>query len=421
MRLQRLRAEFKRGHVGVRSMRRLQREAQRAATRLVLALTKPRVGEVCIATLDPAEENASATAALLGDDRKVSRILYFSPDPRQSRSAVEAASRRLRQKPLANIEYLPLRYWRLLRAYSRSSQTYSTHVLLPGVDPSGRRAHVHLTHGSGPKPDSTFQGPTNILAAIVDAWIPAQLQEYGLTSTTPILPIMPRLEVMHHASRDKSVISRLGLPDQCKLVVWAPTYRAIRRPGNETRVSGLPFSEDASNETRSLLLEFQKVIEECGGQLVTKIHPFDADNYHGLGSLALTNSDLRTLGVTSYELFGAADLLITDYSSVFTERAALGLPYLLFCPDLDEFATSYRGFRIPTLQTVAGSMLVSSADSLRRGLTSYQESYGASARSTAERLGIRRFEETLKKPESADNRYDLLYRRVENAYLGRQR
>ena len=376
-------ARLRRGRIAQRLAARTLREARGALTSLVLGLARPRADRVAIATLNADEENATVTAVRIAQREPGVAIAFVSPDPELARTAVAEAARCLGAPVPAGISFVRDRYAPLLRAFAGSARTFTTHVMLPGIDRSGRRVHTHLTHGSGPKPDTTFRGPTTVLASITDAWVPAQLREYRLPARTPVVREMPRLEVMRRAAGDRTVFARMGLDPERPVLVWAPTYRAIERPGGEVRVSGTRFtpsprslspsprslslsSRSQSPSSRSLSLSkgagsdrpagsttpltvdaLRDIAEAHGWTCVAKPHPRDADDLRDLGLPVFTNDDLRRCGVTPYELFGAADLLLTDYSSVFTERAELGLPYALWRPDLDEFASSYRGFRKP--------------------------------------------------------------------------
>lgn len=366
---------LKRGHLLVRFCGRAQREFQGLLTRLVLGLARPSPGAAAIATLNPDEENASVAAVLiasgldpltplacgapmplgkapgspLNSSAARASIAIVSPDPEVAEQAVAAAARRLGLSPdPSRIRYIPLRFRSLLHAYRDASVTFSTHVLLPGTDPSRRRMHVHLTHGSGPKPDTTFRGPANVLASITPQWVESQLREYRLPPQTRVVHAMPRLEVMRRASGDRSVCERLGLDPNRRLIVWAPTYRMVKRAAGEIRRSGRPFGEGSLLRGEGDESDLGRLIASSrrgGVQFVAKVHPHEADDFSTLGMPVLSNRDLREKGVTPYELFGAADLLVTDYSSVSIERASLRLPYALFRPDYEEFAKSYRGFR----------------------------------------------------------------------------
>lgn len=319
---------------------RLKRTAQGIITTAALSVSRPRPRNAAVVTLNPDEENATVQAILLGKTDDVDSITLISPSPEVSRIAVSLAARNLGHPVPKNIRYLPLKYSSLLRQYMVSSETYSTHVLLPGSDRSGRRRHVHLTHGSGPKPDTTYRSPANVLASITPEWVPQQLLEYKLPANTEVVSSMPRLEVMRRAVGDSSVLMRLGLPPDRELIVWAPTYRKILR-GSELRVSGEPIQDSLERFFGEIL----EVVKARNGTLVVKKHPQEADSYSSLGAPVFTNASLRDRQVTPYELFGAAGLVITDYSSIYVERDVLGLERLLVCPDVDEFRTSYRGFR----------------------------------------------------------------------------
>lgn len=335
-----LRERLRRGHLLSRGWGRIKRELQATMTTLVLSSTRPRATEAAVVTLNADEENATVQAVLLGQDLGFERITFVSPSPKISEVAVRMAARRLELPMPDQLHFRSLNYRALLSGYRQSRQTYSTHVLLPGRDFSNRRRHVHLTHGSGPKPDATFRSPANVLASITPQWVPQQLKEYKLPEDTEVIDYMPRLEVMLRSIGDMSIPDRLGLDSRRPLVVWAPTYRVVQR-GSEVRVSGIPLGGPRNKIPHAI----KGAVDERDGILIMKVHPHDADSYEGLGVPVFNGALLRRLGVTSYELFGVADLVITDYSSIYSERERLGLPFLLVQPDIEMFASSYRGLR----------------------------------------------------------------------------
>lgn len=358
-----------RGHLATRLLQRVARELQALICCLVFAAFDPREGEVAVSTLDAFEENASAATAILTANPAVKVVRIVSPDATIAERALSAACERLNYPMPTNVQFKSLNYLNLLHAYVRSSQTYSTHILLPGRDPSQKRAHVHLTHGSGPKRDSTFRSPTTILASVVGVWVPAQLEEYRLKPDTPVLPFMPRLEIMRRTRTNGTLLRRLGLDPNQKLVVWAPTYRAIRRRGGEIRISGTPFSNDEPTSIEPSVDQIREAVKALGAQLITKVHPFDEDNFSIHNIPTFTSESLEKLGITAYELFGSADLIITDYSSLLTERAALGKPFLLYCPDRETFRSSYRGFRKPFFDTLTEPARLKSISDLDRSIS----------------------------------------------------
>ena len=333
-------ARLRRGHLVSRGWGRAVREVRSLITTATLSTARPRPRHAAIVTLNADEENATVQAVFLGDSGDFDRIVLVTPSPEISRIAVGMAARRLELEVPPQLEYRKLSYPALLGEYRRSRETYSTHVLLPGRDFSKKRRHVHLTHGSGPKPDTTFRAPTNVLASITPQWVEQQLKEYKLPPDTEVIEYMPRLEIMRRSVGDTSILEKLGLDPTKPLVVWAPTYRVTRR-GREVRVSGVPLS---ASSVGSILIR----LEESGLQdpsLVIKSHPLDGQTFSEFAIPLVTNGTLRDSGVTPYELFGVADLVATDYSSIYLECEAVGRNYVLVQTDRAEFQRSYRGLR----------------------------------------------------------------------------
>ena len=69
------------------------------------------------------------------------------------------------------------------------------------------------------------------------------------------------------------------------------------------------------------------------------------------------------------ELYLAADVLVTDYSSCMFDFAITGQPMVFFTYDLERFRDSVRGFYFDFLPEAPGP-LVSTADDLARALRS---------------------------------------------------
>lgn len=102
-----------------------------------------------------------------------------------------------------------------------------------------------------------------------------------------------------------------------KIVLWAPTFRG--NPG----VAGVKG-----------LKEIQRISEKLKAThyFIIKLHP------HTQVHLAGSNCEILT-----EELLPAADVLITDYSSILFDAMVYKLPIVLFVPDLEEYVDN-RGF-----------------------------------------------------------------------------
>ena len=124
------------------------------------------------------------------------------------------------------------------------------------------------------------------------------------------------------------VRDRLGVTDEDRVVLYAPTWReylgvrdrqaAVPRPGAADR--GVP--DDAS--------------------LLVRGH------YNSTGQRDVFDGHPRIHDVTRYpdvaELFLAADALVTDYSSVMFDFVLTDRPVVLLVPDLEQYRDVERGF-----------------------------------------------------------------------------
>lgn len=148
-------------------------------------------------------------------------------------------------------------------------------------------------------------------------WYDGEIAEYG----------SPRNDVFFNPKPEilSKVREMFALPENQKLVLYAPTFRA-----------------DHSMEAYAL--DAKKLHEACcqrfGGDwtVLIRLHPNVAEQ-----SKALFPYDGNTIvDATMYpdmqELLSAADILITDYSSSMFDFALSGKPCFLFALDIDDYA-----------------------------------------------------------------------------------
>jgi CDP-glycerol glycerophosphotransferase len=154
----------------------------------------------------------------------------------------------------------------------------------------------------------------------------------------------PRDDVL--ADGDASVVrTRLGIPAGATVLLYAPTWRDDR-----------PDHVDH--------LDVASLARELGPDYVTLIR--------GHSRTLLPGEDVRAPGVidvTGYpdvsELFLAADMLITDYSSVMFDFTVTGKPVFFFTPDLEHYRQKLRGFYFDLLPVAPGPV-ASTPDELVR-------------------------------------------------------
>ncbi|MGW5411807.1 bifunctional glycosyltransferase/CDP-glycerol:glycerophosphate glycerophosphotransferase [Actinomadura geliboluensis] len=159
----------------------------------------------------------------------------------------------------------------------------------------------------------------------------------------------PRNDIL--ASPDRSLLAervreRLGLPADKRAVLYAPTWRddSYYGPGK--------YRLD-------MRLDLERAAAELGDDhvLLVRRHPNVVDTVPEVG-------DGFVRDVSAYpdiaELFLAADVLMTDYSSLMFDYANTGRPILFFTYDLEHYRDELRGFYFDFEDEAPGPLLGSS-------------------------------------------------------------
>jgi CDP-glycerol glycerophosphotransferase len=151
----------------------------------------------------------------------------------------------------------------------------------------------------------------------------------------------PRNDLLHSPEapivRDR-VRMNLGISKNERVVLYAPTWRD-------------------SPSSFSLRLDLNAVTDEITDVVVLfRAHHLDA-------SSVSNPNHKRVLDVSSYsdirDLYLAADVLITDYSSVMFDFAVTGKPILFFTYDLEHYRDTLRGFYFDFEKQAPGPLLTS--------------------------------------------------------------
>ena len=134
--------------------------------------------------------------------------------------------------------------------------------------------------------------------------------------------------------------ARLGIPEGRRAVLYAPTFR-----------DDAPFAGEA---------DVDRLAGELGDDYVVllRTHTLDAAYTSGGGALFKDVSRYPD----NRELYLAADVLVTDYSSLMFDFAVTRKPILLFTPDLVHYRDELRGFYIDLEAEAPGPLLATAAD-----------------------------------------------------------
>jgi CDP-glycerol glycerophosphotransferase len=161
----------------------------------------------------------------------------------------------------------------------------------------------------------------------------------------------PRDDVLAGADRDartQELRRKLGIPDGKRTVLYAPTYR--------------DHVFDARGRYRlDLHLDLERLRAAVGEDTVILFR-----KHHYIVDPVPTDTHGFVRDVSRYpdgtELMLAADVLVTDYSSMMFDYANTGRPMLFFTYDLDAYADEIRGFYVDFTEIVPGPLLRTTED-----------------------------------------------------------
>lgn len=139
----------------------------------------------------------------------------------------------------------------------------------------------------------------------------------------------------------------LGVDDK-KVILYAPTWRDNQHSSGE----GYTYKTEVDFDKLKKKLGDEYIILFRAHYLVA--NSFDFDKYK---DFVVDVSDYADIN----DLYIAADLLITDYSSVFFDYANLHKPMIFYMYDLQEYANELRGFYI-TLDELPGPIVENEED-----------------------------------------------------------
>ena len=166
--------------------------------------------------------------------------------------------------------------------------------------------------------------------------------EYNVSTDKLIYTGFPRNDYLY--KDNSSVMSKLNVKGY---IVWMPTFRQHKLGSEDIKYRddlGLPIIYNDR-----MLEDFNRICVSCGIHIIYKPHPAQDLDY--IKAMVLSNfkiiSDdyIAELGIQLYELIGASEGLITDYSSVFYDCLLLNKPIAITMDDIEEYHTS-RGLAL---------------------------------------------------------------------------
>ncbi|AUG77668.1 hypothetical protein CFP65_2852 [Kitasatospora sp. MMS16-BH015] len=159
----------------------------------------------------------------------------------------------------------------------------------------------------------------------------------------------PRCDVLARGEGAEAVRAKLGIPAAKTIVLYAPTWREDQQRDN------------GDGYQLGLRLDVAAARAELGDGhvLLVRSHSHVREPLAGAGDGFLYDvSDYPDV----QELLLAADVLVTDYSSIMFDFAVTGRPILFFTYDLDHYRDDLRGFYFDLEAEAPGPLLRTPAE-----------------------------------------------------------
>lgn len=172
----------------------------------------------------------------------------------------------------------------------------------------------------------------------------------------------PRNDILSNYQNSdlEAIKAKLNLPSNKKVILYAPTWR-----DNSFNLKGYTFK---------LKVDFKKWQKTLGKDCVVIFKPhylivndFDLESVKDFVYFVDPKEDISSL-------YLIADILVTDYSSVFFDYAILRRPIYFYMYDLDSYRDELRGFYLDIYQDLPGKV-IENEDSLLEKISQSEFDY----------------------------------------------
>ena len=200
--------------------------------------------------------------------------------------------------------------------------------------------HVALWHGMPMKAVGIQQKPMPVYLERMDLTLATSsftkeimMRAFGETEERVAVTGEPKTD----AFWDTGPIGRVRqkLSHYSKIILYLPTFRDIARM--TSALAPVIDLEASVKPIRALqeCADIRACLESQNACLLLGIHPFLQST--ACGNLQPPFLDAKELNAQTEHLIAAADFIISDYSSVAIDLLAIQKPFVLFCPDYDEY------------------------------------------------------------------------------------
>lgn len=232
--------------------------------------------------------------------------------------------------------------------FMRSKYIIRTHSFMGNRYVKRRQYMVNLFHGQPLKGIGTTEIPSKKMKRNHFEFMPVTSDFFRMTMgvcfnveiSRIFITGLPRNDLLYET---RGVLQSLGIKQKYrKIIIWMPTFRNSKLRHNDgiQSDSGLPI---ITKKDISFLNEY---LHRKNVLLIVKFHPWaDRGSFidHEYSNILLLEEDMIPTNFSLYNIIGATDVLLTDYSSVYIDYLLLNKPIGFVFDDIEKFKQTRGG------------------------------------------------------------------------------
>ncbi|OAK35446.1 bifunctional glycosyltransferase/CDP-glycerol:glycerophosphate glycerophosphotransferase [Bacillus wiedmannii] len=221
---------------------------------------------------------------------------------------------------------------------------------------------------------SSFFKPLNYLASYSHLYNELLYKCVRVDPNNFVITGAPRNDLLFNTNSRELLCKMLHMDDTGqKFMFYMPTFRAT------SQINSTNYSSNLFGFNHFELSAFNQFLEKNNYQLIVKAHPLYGENYSemlkGLSHISLFPTEkLIAWHIDLYEVLGAIDFLITDYSSVYFDYLLLDKPIIFTPTDLGEYQED-RGFLLTPYEEWTPGPKVFDQISLQNEILAYETNH----------------------------------------------
>lgn len=185
---------------------------------------------------------------------------------------------------------------------------------------------------------------SNLMKNVLSSCFHVDARKVHVTGQPRNDKIFSREKSLENLSRliNKDLLIDKDVKDYPKIVLFTPTWRKWEGKVDGKSNHGVMNLDDYHDE------RFTEFMAENNILFLVKLHPFEEAQYSQIiedkeDMVLITSKMLQDNLLDLYDILGAADILVTDYSSIYFDFLLLDKPIIFIPTDLEEYEQS-RGF-----------------------------------------------------------------------------